>query len=246
MQSNLAPKHPSRPLPRPPFSPPAWGLSRLRGCLVEISGSAASGALSCALMLVAEAQRGEEVDGGKVPHGGEADGGKINSPVAWVASTRSLFFPPDAVRSGVAPDRLVLLRLGSPAAQVRAANQLAQSGAFGLVVVDLVDSVPLPITGGSLVSKIPAGVPPLSRLAGFARKHRSGIVLLTEKPPTAPSLDPRVVQRFDASRRGGGIAITVIKDKGGGAPFGSADRQEARLFPGFRFERECREPAGMC
>lgn len=219
---------------------PAWGVSGLLGCLVEISGSAASGVLSSALELVAEAQRDEAL--------------QTKGPVVWVASTRSLFFPPDAASSGVALERLILLRLGTPAAQIRAATRIAHSGGFGLVVVDLADSVQPQVSGwGAGRSKTPAAVPPLSRLAGFVRKHRSVLVLLTEKAPAAPSLDPRVVKRYDASRKGGGVVITVIKDKGGGSglgpperPSGLPDRSAVRRPPGFRFERECREPAGMC
>ena len=206
-------------------APAAWGLSRLLGNLVEISGSAVSGVLSSALMLVAEAQRDENHHG----------------LVAWVATTGSLFYPPDAVDAGVALERLILLRLESPAAQVRAATRITRSGAFGLVVVDLADATRPRIHGASPFRKAPCGpeIPPLSRLAGLARKTRSALVLLTEKRPAAPSLDPRVGMRYDASREGSTVAITVIKDKGSrGFP--------SRLSPGFRFERRCREPAGMC
>ena len=38
--------------------------------------------------------------------------------------------------------RLVLLRLETPGAQIRAATRIVHSGAFGLVVVDLADSLP--------------------------------------------------------------------------------------------------------
>ena len=224
--------------PGAPPAPAAWGLFRLAGSLVEISGTAASGVLSSALTLVAEAQRDE------ARHG----------LVAWVATTRSLFFPPDAVDSGVALDRLILLRLENPAAQVRATTRIARTGAFGLVVVDLADALQPAITGPG--PALPAlrkssraasrsGVPPLSRLAGLAHRHRSAMVLLTEKPPGAPSIDPRVRMRYDASRKGSGISITIIKDKGGGAPHPPGLRP-APLPPGFRFERDCREPAGMC
>ena len=95
----------------------------------------------------------------------------------------------------------------------------------------------------------PLGVPPLSRLAGLAHKYRTAVVLLTDKPPAAPSIDPRVGKRFDASRRDNDIVITVLKDKGSGgssSPEFPPLRGRDRLFPGFRFERKHREPAGMC
>ena len=216
---------PSEPAP----APPAFHLARLAGNLVEISGVNASGALSTALALVAEAQHRQE----------------RSRLTAWVAATRSLFFPPDAVRSGVSLEQLIVLRVEHPAAQVRAATRIARSGAFGLVVVDLAGSVRPGFSGPP--SAPGSSIPPLSRLAGLARRYRSALVLLTEKTPATPSLDPRVVQRFDASRRGNRIVITVLKDKGcPGARRGPGRLPERRLPPGFRFERQYREPAGMC
>ncbi len=246
-----------------------WELARLAGSLVEISGTADSGVLSSALALVAEAQHHQAKHEKTRPHKNRSRHPAPNSAfhpapalVAWIATTRSLFFPPDAVESGIALDRLVLLRLETPVAQIRAATRIVHSGAFGLVIVDLADSLPPEkshVTPGqrqgpkvrSLISPpdtFPA-IPPLSRLAGLAHKYRTAIVLLTDKPPAAPSLDPRVGKRFDASRRDNDVVVTVLKDKGnrispssGFPPAHGGDR----LLPGFRFERKCREPAGMC
>ena len=262
-----------------PSSPSVLRMSRLAGSLVEISGSGDSGVLSSAFELVAEAQHNQLRR-------------QQPSLIAWIATTQSLFFPPDALETGVALERLVLLRLGTQAAQLRAATRIVHSGAFGLVVVDLVDSLPLdstsvrPAGNQRLRRARPPGLPPLSQLAGLAQKYRTAVVLLTEKPPAAPSLDPRVGKRFDASRHRHGpenstVVITVLKDKAGGgfsAPGalptlsgrrfpgrGSSQENSTRksstpknftgtssgaaprsLPPGFRFERECREPAGMC
>jgi hypothetical protein len=253
---------------------------------VEISGTSDSGVLSAALALVAEAQhhqvRQEKTrriptpnpKPGPVPHPDPA-------LVAWIATTRSLFFPPDAVESGIALDRLVLLRLETPVAQIRTATRIVHSGAFGLVVVDLADSLPPESSGRQPVPKsvqksrpvsargihparrhpgskiqglmthsgTPPELPPLSRLAGLAHKYRTAVILLTDKPPNAPSLDPRVGKRFDASRRENGIVMTVLKDKRNGiasSPGLLPLRGRDRLLPGVRFERKCREPAGMC
>ena len=255
-----------------------WGLARLAGSLVEISGTADSGVLSSALALVAEAQH-HQARHHKKRHGlhpgSHPDPAAGPALVAWVATTHSLFFPPDALESGIALERLVLLRLETPAAQIRAATRIVHSGAFGLVIVDLADSVqpqsparkPIPesiVTSPRLQSprtqrletrnlmsrpNTPLGVPPLSRLAGLAHKYRTAVVLLTDKPPAAPSIDPRVGKRFDASRRDNDIVITVLKDKGSGgssSPEFPPLRGRDRLFPGFRFERKHREPAGMC
>ena len=275
----------------PDPGPAKWGLARLAGSLVEISGTADSGVLSSALALVAEAQhhqlRREKAHSRRrpatkphLPPGSAPDPVSHPPPVlaAWIATTRSLFFPPDAVESGIALELLVLLRLETPAAQIRAATRIVHSGAFGLVVVDLADSLPPENPGRPSVPKpvaesgpdsaaasgrppgpgprgllsrpgAPPNLPPLSRLAGLAHKYRTAVVLLTDKPPAAPSLDPRVGKRFDASRREHDIVITVLKDKGNRVPPSRGLpplRGGDRLLPGVRFERKSREPAGMC
>ena len=285
-QPGLRRTHPARTQePHPGRELAKWGLARLAGSLVEISGTADSGVLSSALALVAEAQHhqlrlGTPTSGRHAAEGRETraatdpDGaGPAPDPalIAWIATTRSLFFPPDAVESGIALDRLVLLRLETPGAQIRAATRVVHSGAFGLVVVDLADSLPPERSGPQSVRQsvresgpdsaaasgrtprsrpgTPPGLPHLSRLAGLAHKYRTAVVLLTDKPPAAPSLDPRVGKRFDASRRGNDIVITVLKDKGNGVPSSPGLpplRGRDRLLPGVRFERKCREPAGMC
>src|SRR6266404_1707994 len=60
----------------------SWGLSALRGRLVEISARGASAALTCATELVIEAQAQGE-------------------PVAWVTLATGSFYPPDVADSGV-------------------------------------------------------------------------------------------------------------------------------------------------
>lgn len=211
-----------------------WGLPLLLGRLTEVSGIGATGILSCALGLVAEAQRDEARYG----------------LAAWVGTTGSSFFPPDAVRAGASPERLALLRLASASEQVRAAATLARSGAFGLIVLDLAESASAPFPSSFLSSSRPlrAGrgasapsVPPLTRLAGLARRYRIAVVALTEKPPSAPSLDPWVLGRYDAGHGEDGITITVLKDKRSG----EGPLSRSPFPPGFRFSEECDVPAGM-
>ncbi len=211
-----------------------WGLPLLLGRLTEVSGIGATGILSCALGLVAEAQRDEARYG----------------LAAWVGTTGSSFFPPDAVRAGASPERLALLRLASASEQVRAAATLARSGAFGLIVLDLAESASAPFPSSFLSSSrpLPAGrgastprVPPLTRLAGLARRYRSAVVALTEKPPSAPSLDPWVLGRYDAGHGEDGITLTVLKDKRSG----EGPLSRSPFPPGFRFSEECDVPAGM-
>lgn len=210
-----------------------WGLPLLLGRLTEVSGTGSTGILSCALGLVAEAQRDEARYG----------------LAAWVGTTGSSFFPPDAVRAGASPERLVFLRLASASEQVRAAAALARSGAFGLIVLDLAESAPAAFSPSFLSSSRPLrargssapGVPPLTRLAGLARRYRSAVVALTEKPPSAASLDPWVLGRYDAGHGEDGITITVVKDK---RP-GEGPLSRSPFPPGFRFSEECDVPAGM-
>ncbi len=223
---------------------------------MEISGGAASGILTAALQLVAEAQRDE---------------GRYGF-VAWVASTRSLFFPPDAECSGVEPERLVLVRVEGTEARIRAATHLAQTGAFGLVVVDLGDSerpriggpgagVPGKVFRNGRPVRAIDRVPPLSRLSALVRRHGNAVVLLTAKGSGMPSLDPRIVKRYNASRRGKELVVTVIKDKGRGQAVLPADHKRSAappasaspvpalsvpsLPPGFLFRGVCREPPGL-
>ena len=210
-----------------------WGLPLLLGRLTEVSGTGSTGILSCALGLVAEAQRDEARYG----------------LAAWVGTTGSSFFPPDAVRAGASPERLVFLRLASASEQVRAAAALARSGAFGLIVLDLAESAPAAFSPSFLSPSRPLrargssapGVPPLTRLAGLARRYRSAVVALTEKPPSAASLDPWVLGRYDAGHGEDGITITVVKDK---RP-GEGPLSRSPFPPGFRFSEECDVPAGM-
>jgi recombination protein RecA len=95
----------------------AWGLSALRGRLVELSARGATATLTTAIELVIEAQLAGE-------------------PVAWIALASGTFYPPDAADSGVDLAALVVIRAPDPVACARAAERLLRSGAFGLVVID--------------------------------------------------------------------------------------------------------------
>ena len=143
----------------------------------------------------------------------------------------------------------MFLRLASASEQVRAAATLARSGAFGLIVLDLAESASTPFPSSFLSpSRLRAGrgisapsVPPLTRLAGLARRYRTAVVALTEKPPSAASLDPWVLGRYDAGRGDDGITLTVLKDKRSG----EGPLSRSPFPPGFRFSEECDVPAGM-
>lgn len=117
----------------------------------------------------------------------------------------------------------------------RAAEHLARSGAFGLLVLDLGESARVP-------------VPMQMRLLGLARQHESAVLFLTRGGGAA--LGSLVSLRAEARREpaarpgpageGAGRAgfgvftctVRVLKDKRGG--------------PGWRRVEECRGPDGLC
>src|SRR5438445_3597112 len=95
-----------------------FALEELTGRLVELRCAGAG--LTSAFGLVLEAQAGEE-------------------PAAYVCGTASSFFPPDAAQGGVDLAALIVVRTGDAASRARAAAELARSGAFALILVDLTD-----------------------------------------------------------------------------------------------------------
>ena len=203
-----------------------WSLGELSGRLVELSGEAA---LTVATGLVLQAQRAAE-------------------PTAWIArGGGSTFFPPDVAESGVDLAALaVVLPLregaavieGRPAEgrsaarsahrlrlvrQLRAAEQLLRSGAFGLVVLDL----------GSVVD---LSLPAQTRLASLAQRHDSALLCLTEKDEPAPSLGSLVSLHVAVRRRqlpDGRFCceLRALKDK--------------RRGPGWVAAEVCRGPVGL-
>jgi recombination protein RecA len=100
------------------LSDTTWGLSAIRGRLVEVSARGASATLTAAFELVGEAQAQAE-------------------PVAWIALAGSSFYPPDVADSGIDLAALVVVRAPDATAAARAAERVLRSGAFGLVVIDL-------------------------------------------------------------------------------------------------------------
>lgn len=149
-----------------PAGSPRWCLAEVAGRLVELTGWRSGAAYTSALALVVDAQRADET-------------------AAWLGPRARSFFPPDAEALGVDLAALPVVRLGQASDVPFAADVLARSGAFGLLVLDL----------GS--ASLSMGV--LARLAGLARAHAAAIVLLTEKPPERPSLGSVVSLRADAS-----------------------------------------------
>lgn len=188
--------------PRPDTT---WTLPALSGRLIELAGGGATANLSLAFSLVADAQQRRE-------------------PAAWVVCHGSNFFPPDAAACGIDLDNLPVIFAPAARHAARAAERLARSGAFGLVVADL--------TGES--ASIPQ--PLLTRLAGLAEKHECTTLILTGTDGAHATLGSLISLRATAQRRAlqrrlpGHYAcrLEVLKDKR--HPPGWT-REEIRLGP---------------
>lgn len=144
---------------------PSWSWRETAGRLCELAGGRASANLSLATSLVRDAQqRGENV--------------------AWIQSRSSSFFPADLAENGVDLAALIVVRPPRPADLALAAEWIARSAAFGLIVLDLT-SLPF------------APMAMQSRLLALAQKHDLGVVCLTEKSAQQASLSSLVGLRAD-------------------------------------------------
>jgi len=178
-------------------------LAGLSGRLVELSGAEDSAALTLAFFLVREAQL-------------------LGEPVAWVAGLGHTFFPPDAAEGGIDLAALAVVRVANLKAILRAADRLARSGAFGLIVIDLADGE--------------VRMAELSRLLGLVQKHGIAVIFLTQKSVGAPSLGSLISLRGQTRRHHLGqdefaCEMIAVKDK--------------RRAPGWRHREVCRGPAGL-
>lgn len=152
------------PSARPLVDPWAW--ENLTGRLIEISASRRGAQLTVASEIVVRAQIENEL-------------------CAWVTPADQSFYPPDFAENGVDLESLVVIRCPDTLRRLRAADHLARSGSFGLVVVDLCADPDAPQNA-------------LSRLGGLASHHAMAIVFLTRTPSDLPSLGPLVSLRFEA------------------------------------------------
>ncbi len=166
----------------------SWRFAALAGRLAELSSREGAAGLTLAFSLVLDAQRAGE-------------------PVGWLTADESAFFPPDAARGGVDLDALVVVRLPAAGQLPRAAEHLARSGAFGLLVLDLGEAARVP-------------VPMQMRLLGLAREHESAVLFLTRKGGGDASLGSLVSLRAEAGQAPAGPAA------GGEDAPGSSSRAE--------------------
>ncbi len=199
-----------------------WGLTAMRGRLVEISGRGATAVLTTAAGIVVDAQTAGE-------------------PVVWVTLAHSTFFPPDLAASGVDLAALVVVRVGDRATAMRAAERVLRSGAIGLVVIDLgagaaersqmnKPNQPNQMAGAAATATH-------ARLITLAQQHDAAVVCLTEKTTESTSLGSLVSLRAEAMRKPAPTGndyfatIRVLKDK--------------RRGPGFEATEAVSVPAGM-
>jgi hypothetical protein len=162
----------------------SWRFDSLVGVLAEVSEEAPSGALSFVAEIIAEAQ-------------GQ------NEPVAWVAGTQSIFFPPDLVERGVDLSAVAVIRVGGEPDSLTAVEWLVRSGSIGLVVVDC--------EGRWNVSDGPLG-----RIQKLAERNLCAVVFLTRKDRTEPSLGSRISFRGCVTSSSAGpfvIDVHTVKDK---------------------------------
>ena len=189
----------------PSPAPGRWTRAALGSCLAELSGAAGGPSLTLACSLVREVQQQGE-------------------PVAWVTRPGSTFYPPDVADGGIDLAALPVIRLDDVRDRLLAADQLTRSGAFGLLVLDLVEDGP----------GLPLAVQ--SRLSEQAIAHGALVLCLTAKTERQPSLGSLVTVRGQARRirRGNGryaCRVEVLKDK--------------RRGPGWTDEEDRRGPDGV-
>jgi recombination protein RecA len=179
--------------------------STLAGRLTELSGVGAAAVLTLAFTVAREIQqRGE--------------------PVAWIMSGESLFYPPDASDSGVDCEAVVVVRVPDTVSIARAAEILARSGAFGLVVLDLGREAQIP-------------TPVQARLLQAAQRHDMVVLCLTDTSQHLPSLGSLVSLRLVACRQP--LADGQYRCEG-------IARKDKQYGPGWRDGAVYAPPLGLC
>ena len=183
---------------------PRWDLQEIAGRFTELSGLGGSACLTLATSMILDAQRQAET-------------------AVWITSNNSSFFPIDVSAAGVDLESLAVIRVPDASAVARAADKLARSGAFGLLVLDL-----------GAHPRVSAALQ--ARLRGLARKHDTAILCITEKASKASSLGSLVSLRGEARIRrldddSFACELRVLKDKHRG--------------PGWTHTEVCTGPDGL-
>lgn len=157
------------------------------GQALELCGEAASGRTSLALRAVASAHREQRL-------------------CAWVDGPKELY-PPAAAAMGVDLSRLLIVRPKEPSQLAWTAVQLARSGAFACVVLDLNQGL-----AGGKSSGVRLSLAEGKKLADAA--FRGGSLLLMLSSPTAPA--DGVTRMRTESLGPDGFAVEVVRSRQGG------------------------------
>jgi recombination protein RecA len=161
------------------------------GQAVELCGEAASGRTSLALRAVASAHRERRL-------------------CAWVDGPKELY-PPAAAAMGVELSRLLIIRPQEPSQLAWTAVQLARSGAFACVVLDLTQGLAGSASGGR-ASGVRLSLAEGKKLADAA--FRGGSLLLLLSSPSAPA--DGVTRLRTESLGPEGLSVEVVRSRQGG------------------------------
>ncbi|MFP4377456.1 MAG: hypothetical protein ACLFP4_10455 [Spirochaetales bacterium] len=193
-----------------------WDLEALRGRLTELVGGATSANVSVASRLMVQAQRAGEL-------------------VAWVASHRDAFFPPDLAAAGVDLQALLVIWAVEPEVArpapgersavraTRSAERMIRSGACGLVIIDLARELS--------ISTAAQG-----RLLRLAEQHKSHVLILRRARSDGNYSGTLVSVRGESSRERvapGRFTCTITNTK---------DKREG---PGWTVSEEFNGPPGL-
>jgi recombination protein RecA len=176
---------------------PCWDISEIAGRICELQpgplhDTASSALLTAAVRLIAQTQL-------------------LGDPAAWVTAGPHIFFPPDLTANGVDLDAVVVVRLTDARAAAQAADQLVRSGAFGIVIIDLIG--------------IPTVIPDamIGRLSGLARTHNTAVLFLCDRNDQSRLGSMVSLRGYAYSRAGSNgrysMEISVDKDKSRGKPW---------------------------
>lgn len=171
-----------------------WERASLNGILTELVGGPRSANVSAASRLILATQiAGEQV--------------------AWVATHRAVFFPPDMAAAGIDLASLPVIWAEEPmragrtfaGRAVRASEQLLRSGAFGLLVIDLAPDLIINAAGQG-------------KLLRLAETYSSQVLIIRQKRRDGMYSGSLVTVRMESSREQSGpgrylCTLTNTKDK---------------------------------
>lgn len=129
----------------------------------------------------------------------------LGDVVVWLQTLESTPFPPDLQRAGVHLETLVVVKLPDFAAQLRAADVLLRSGAFGLCAIDATAAQQRSLDATRTLDNA------LGRLLGLCQKHGSALVFLTP----AKKME-HTEQNFDGFLQSSLISLrmSIARDRG--------------------------------